>query len=245
MKKLAMGQVFILLTAVLAFSQTELFEQDLSGIHPYVGTKWNSKITQPFVGLEYTIEGRSTLGIRAGMPLKDTAFSAPPDSDKKVEAKFKSFFVNPYAVFEFIEPDNTNKFSLALRADYIYEKAPADSNLNSFSRNYFGMGPVFGFRFRAGDKFEITPKLAYEFFYTKWLLNWVTYSTTSSTTPEGHFEDDYFIQHDISVSADILYRLTETMGLNFEPKVVIKKGDGLRSTDLVNLDLHLGYVLAF
>ena len=51
MKKLAMGQVFILLTAVLAFSQTELFEQDLSGIHPYVGTKWNSKMNTIFFDL--------------------------------------------------------------------------------------------------------------------------------------------------------------------------------------------------
>ena len=31
----------LLLAAVSAFSQVQIFEQDLAGIHPYVGVNWN------------------------------------------------------------------------------------------------------------------------------------------------------------------------------------------------------------
>ena len=242
MKKHSIKFVFVLLMAGSVFAQTELFEQDLSGIHPFAGLKWNSKITQPVLGLEYTIESRSTLGFQMGFPLKDTLF-ATPDLDKKVESKFHSYFVNPYFMFEFLEPDNAGKFSFSVRGDYIYESTPADSNLNGFSRHSLGLGPVFSLRLHAGEKIDVIPQASYEFFYVKWKQNWVTHVNAPGDT--GSFADTYFIQHDISLGANVMYHLNETQGLNFEPKVVLKTGDGLRSSDLLNVDFRIGYFLSF
>ena len=247
MKKFLIESAFVLLLAGSAFSQTELFEQDLSGIHPYVGLKWNSNITQPVLGLEYTIESRSTMGIQTGFPLKDTLFSTP-GLDKRVESKLHSFFVNPYFMFEFLEPDNAAKFSFSMRGDYIFESTKADSNLNGFSRHHFGLGPVLSMRLHAGEKIDVVPQVAYEFFYIKAKRNWVTHITPPGTTSAdsvGEFDDGYFIQHNVSVAANVLYHLDETQGLSFEPKVVLKMGDGLQGSDLLNVDFRVGYFLSF
>jgi hypothetical protein len=43
----------------------------------------------------------------------------------------------------------------------------------------------------------------------------------------------------------LLYRLNETQGLNLEPRIVFKLGEGRRSDDLLNVDLQIGYFLSF
>ena len=64
------------------------------------------------MGLEYTIDGRTTFGFDYSKPLKDTL---------TFDDKLKAYTINPYAIFEFIEPDNLKTFSFALRADFIHE----------------------------------------------------------------------------------------------------------------------------
>ncbi len=242
MKKLRMELGLVLLLAASAFSQTELFDQDFSGIHPYAGLKWNSKIMQPMVGFDYVIEGRTALGIQAGMPTKDTLFSTPA-GDSLVAGTFKSYYINPYAVFELVAPDNLNKFSFLLRADYIHEGVESDTNGNGYSRNAFGVGPIFAYTFQTGEKVDWVPSASYEFFYTKWKRDWPTHVKTGASAPL--YDNEYFIQHYISVGIDVAYHLTETQGLNLEPKLVLKMGEGLLSSDLLNVDVQLGYFLSF
>ena len=241
MKKISMASVFGLLLAVSAFSQTDLFDQDFSGIHPYAGLKWNSKITQPLIGFDYVVEGRTALGIQAGFPLKDTLFSSP--GEDSVVGKFHSVFVNPYVVFELVEPDNLSNFSFLMRADFIYESAASDDSLNGFSRSSFGVGPVFAYAFQTSDKFSLIPAASYEFYYVKWKRDWPTHRTISGNVPL--YNNDYFIQHDIGLGVDAVYHLSETQGLNFEPKVVLKLGEGLLGSDLFNIQIGIGYFASF
>jgi hypothetical protein len=244
MKKFAMALILVQFMGVSAFSQTEVFERDLTGIHPYTGLKWNKNITQPLVGFEYTIESRTSLGMQVDMPLKDTVFSNPPAGDTYVKSsRFHSYFFNPYVQFEFLEPDNASLFSFSVRGDYVYVSPASDDSGNGFSQSSLGLGPVFALRFHAGEKLEIIPKASYEFFFTRLKMNEPTDSISSDK--RGAFSDNSFIQHDISAAVNLLYRLNETQGLNFEPRIVFKLGDGRRSDDLLNIDLQIGYFLSF
>ena len=137
--KLACTLFFSLLVVHTVFAQTEVFEQDVSGFRAYTGLKWNPKIMQPLLGAEYTIEGRTSLGIQTGMPLSDTMFSAPDTALHLSTSKVHSYFLNPYAEFEFLESDVNNKISLALKAEYIFESAPTDSGRNNYRRHSFGI----------------------------------------------------------------------------------------------------------
>ena len=100
----------VLSTALPVLSQVQLFEAEVSGLVPYVGFKWNSGITEMVGGLEYTIDGRTTLGFDYSKPLKDTLSFDP---------QLKEYSINPYGIFEFIEPDNLKTFSFAMtRSDW-------------------------------------------------------------------------------------------------------------------------------
>src|SRR5687767_5038114 len=103
-----------LTTALPVYSQVQLFEAEVSGIIPYVSGKWNPGIQEYVVGLEYNIDGRTTLGFSYSRPIKDTLSFDPA---------LKAYTINPYAIFEFIEPDNLKTFSFAIRTDLISEDA--------------------------------------------------------------------------------------------------------------------------
>src|SRR5690606_32132881 len=102
----------MLSAAMPSVSQVQLFEAEVSGIVPYAGFKWNSGITEILVGAEYTIDGRISLGFNYSKPLSDTLNFDP---------ELRAYSINPYGIFEFIEPDNLKTFSFAIRADYISE----------------------------------------------------------------------------------------------------------------------------
>src|SRR3954468_23541139 len=102
----------LLMFGIPAFSQVQLFEADVSGVVPYLGVKWNQGITEFQGGAEYTIDGRTTLGFSGSKPLKDTL---------SFDDKVHGYTINPYGIFEFIEPDNLKTFSFAIRADFIHE----------------------------------------------------------------------------------------------------------------------------
>jgi len=229
--------------AVPAFAQTELFEQDESGIHPYAGLKWNSKIAQPLLGFEYTLDGRLTFGADVGMPLQDTAFSNP-GTDSLIASSFHSFFLNPYFQVDLLEPGHSGDLSFSVRGDFIYQNTLSDPHGNDMHSSGFGIGPVLAYRFKIGDQTEFIPKVSYEFLYSRWIRNWVTYDNGPGNPP-GHYDDEYFLQHDIALAAGWVYWITETQGLNFEPKALLEFGDGLRKSDWVNVQLQIGYLLAF
>ncbi len=259
MKNLATGTAVgtVLLAAASAFSQVQIFEQDLAGIHPYAGVNWNSKIIQPVLGFEYSIEGRTSMGLMAAKPLKDTL--AIPG--------VKAFLVNPYIAFEFIEPGNLTLLSFSLRADYIFEDVyksqdsltmdsltglpPTVANVNSFSRSSYGVGPVFALRFQTSDKITVIPEAAYALYFVTW--RWTRLGQLDTTKnppvllpPSGKNSN---IWHEISAGVNVLYRFNEAQGVNFEPKVVIKVRPGLskgeQSSSLVNAEIRLGYFVSF
>ena len=69
----------------------------------------------------------------------------------KFDANLKAYTINPYAIFEFIEPDNLKTFSFAIRADFIHENTTKDeavpgdgdsTKLNNFRRSSIGGGPI-------------------------------------------------------------------------------------------------------
>ena len=104
---------------------------------------------------------------------------------------------------------------------------------------------MFGYRLHANEKIDVIPQLAGEYFFTSWKRNWLGVRRADGTYTAGVYDDDYFNQVDVSISADVLYRLNEVQGLTAEPKVVLKLGQGRRSSDLLNIDLHIGYYRSF
>jgi hypothetical protein len=228
----------MLSAALPAFSQVQLFEAEVSGIVPYAAVKWNSGITQWAAGMEYTIDGRTTLGFDYSQPLKDTL---------SFDSELKSYMINPYGIFEFIEPDNLKTFSFAIRADFINEDTrkknptPDDTlKLNSFSRTQLGGGPIFALRIFNSDKLAMIPSVGYEFFYVTYQKNQLTKGGTAGTFTEG----DY-LWHDVTGACAFHFILNEFNGLTFEPKVTAKFGKGRASADMLNITASVGYVKAF
>jgi hypothetical protein len=223
-----------LMIALPGHSQVQLFEADVSGIVPSLGVKWNQGITEVMAGFEYTIDGRTTLGLSASKPLKDTL---------SFDTKLKQFTVNPYLIFEFVEPDNLKSFSFAIRADLIQENTMRDTaagdpgNLNNFRRTSWGGGPIFALRIFASEQLVIVPSAAYEIYYV---------SFHRDNLPKAEFIEDNFLWHDITGGCAFNYKINEFNGLVLEPKVIAKIGDG-RSTskDLINVTASLGYVRSF
>jgi hypothetical protein len=219
------------------FSQAQLFEAEVSGIVPHAGATWNSGITQYLLGLEYTIDGRTSLGFDYSAPFSDTLSFDP---------ELKAYTVHPYGMFEFIEPDNLKTFSFAMRVDFIHEdtwaKAESDttpSKYNSFSRTMLGGGPIFALRIFSSEKLAIVPAAGYEFYY-------VTSSKTELVSKtSGKPEEGSHLWHDAYGSCALHFILNEFNGLSFEPKVTARFGDGLKSSDMLNVGATLGYVRAF
>ncbi|MDQ3001253.1 MAG: hypothetical protein M3Y08_08340 [Fibrobacterota bacterium] len=227
----------MLSTALPVLSQVQLFEAEVSGIVPFGGVKWNSGITEWVAGIEYNIDGRTTLGLTYGQPLKDTL---------TFDKDLKSYTLNPYAIFEFIEPDNLKSFSFAIRVDYIQEDTKAKPKgtedrlkYNSFSRTHIGGGPIFALRLFSSDKLVLIPSAGYEFFYVESKRNQLASST------DGNFPKETFLWHDVMGSCSFHFLINEFNGLNFEPKVIAKFGKTRSSKDMLNVTANLGYVKAF
>lgn len=228
----------LLCVSLPSYSQVQLFEAEVSGIVPYAGFKWNSAISEYAVGLEYTIDGRTTLGFNYSRPLKDTLSFDP---------ELKAYSINPYGIFEFIEPDNLKTFSFAIRADFINEDTQKDNptvndkdKLNSFKRTLMGGGPIFALRIFSSDRLVMIPSAAYELFYVTWQRNMLT-----DLGNGGNFSDGETLWHDIVGGCAFRFILNEFNGIVFEPKVVFKLGEDRSSDDLVNVHANLGYVRAF
>jgi hypothetical protein len=227
-----------LLVAIPLRAQVQLFEADMSGIVPHVGGKWNQGIQEWMVGLEYTIDGRTTFGFDYSKPLKDTI---------SFDASLKAYTINPYAIFEFIEPDNLKTFSFAIRADFLHEnttkkEAPAGdpdtTKLNNFRRTSLGGGPLFALRIFSSEKLVIVPTAAYEFFY-------VTFQKNDLDGTTGNFVEDNLIWHDVVGSCAVHYHFNEFTGILFEPKLTVQIGEGRTPKDLINVSAKLGLVRGF
>jgi hypothetical protein len=225
-----------LATALPVFSQVQLFEAEVSGVVPHAIYKWNQGIQEYGLGLEYTIDGRTTLGFDYSMPTKDTLTFDPA---------LKAYNINPYAIFEFIEPDNLKTFSFAIRTDFISEDTkqkdsgtPA-TKLNNFTRTAIGGGPIFALRIFSSDRLVMIPTAAYEFFY-------VSYSRNDLSLPSNKgFKEGTYLWHDLIGSCPFHFIFNEFNGLTVEPKVTVKFGSGHASTDLLNISAAVGYVRAF
>jgi hypothetical protein len=219
------------------FSQAQLFEAEVSGIVPHAGITWNSGITQYVAGLEYTIDGRTSLGFDYAAPLSDTLSFDP---------ELKSFTIHPYGVFEFIEPDNLKTFSFAMRVDFIQEDTRAKdgpdtaaATYNSYSRTMLGGGPIFALRIFSSERLALIPMAGYEFYY-------VTFSKNELVSKiSGKPEQGTHLWHDAYGSCALHFIFNEFNGLTFEPKVIARFGDGLKSSDMLNVSATIGYVLAF
>lgn len=228
----------MLSAAIPSVSQVQLFEAEVSGIVPYAGFKWNSGITEMLVGAEYTIDGRISLGFNYSKPLEDTLSFDP---------ELRAYSINPYGIFEFIEPDNLKTFSFAIRADYISEGStkanptPDDvDKLNYFRRTLMGGGPIFALRIFSSDKLALIPSAAYQFFYVSWQRNRLIDGGLRSIP-----EDDATIWHDLVGSCAFRFAFNEFNGISFEPKITLKFGEGRLSRDMLNVAANLGYVKAF
>jgi hypothetical protein len=219
------------------FSQAQLFEAEVSGIVPHAGITWNSGITEYLAGLEYTIDGRTSLGFDYSAPLGDTISFDP---------ELKAYTIHPYGMFEFIEPDNLKTFSFAMRVDFIHEDTwakdgPASeaNTYNSFSRTMLGGGPVFALRIFSSERLAIIPAAGYEFYYV------TTSKTELVSKTSGKPEEGTHLWHDAYGSCALHFILNEFNGISFEPKVTARFGDGLKSGDMLNVGATVGYVLAF
>jgi len=242
-EKMVLKRILPLAAAMAAstvFSQVQLFESEVSGIVPHVGLNWNSGIQQYLAGLEYTIDGRTTLGFEYSAPLSDTL---------TFDKDLKSYTIHPYGEFEFIEPDNLKTFSFAIRVDFIHEgtfekpsSTPIDQRYNSFSRTEIGGGPIFALRIFSSERLAFIPAAGYEFYYVTFRKDFLD---PASLGTKGTFKDGTNIWNEVNGSCSLHYILNEFNGLTFEPKVVARFGDVLKSGDMLNVSASLGYVLAF
>jgi hypothetical protein len=229
-----MGLALAGLVVMPAFSQVQLFEQDLSGLVPYLGIKWNQSVAEAQAGLEYSIEGRTTLGFAYTSPLSDTI---KWDGSYYQGDKPRTDVINPYMVFEFIEPGNLSTFSFAFRADMLYETLIKDEkNHNNFHRLYIGGGPIFAIRSWTSDRLALIPTASYEFFYVEWKKD-LLLSPSSGKPTKGKG-----IAHDFIASCPVYYKFNEFHGMVVEPKGVFKLGETRGTKDLINLQLQVGYV---
>ncbi len=221
-------------------SQVQLFEAEVSGIVPHAGLTWNSGISQYLAGIEYTIDGRTSLGFEYAAPLKDTL---------SFDKDLKAYTIHPYGIFEFIEPDNLKTFSFAIRVDFIHEdtkakpeNTPEAKKYNGFSRTQMGGGPIFAMRIFSSEKLSFIPAAGYEFLYVTFKKEFLD---EASGGKNGIFKDGNNLWHDLSGSCAIHYRINEFNGISFEPKIIAKLGSGLKSSDMLNVNATVGYVLAF
>jgi|GEM_PF-2222074 len=237
---IAVSGLVATLAAVPVFSQVQLFEQDLSGLRPYAGMKWNQSVTEAELGVEYNIEGRTTLGFAYNQPLSDTIkWDSSYTTDKPT-----AFILNPYVMFEFLEPGNLSNFSFAIKADMYWENLnKSEDNLNSFRRILIGGGPVFSLRLWTSDRMAVIPSGAYEFFYVNWkkdlLLAPIPPSTTVTRSNPSKGEG---IAHDFIGSCSLYYKFNEFQGISFDPQLVLKIGEGRSTDELINLHFQIGYV---
>lgn len=225
-----------LLIALPASAQPQLFETDVSGIVPFVGIKWNKGITEYWGGVEYTVAGRIALGLAGSRPLKDTL---------SFDQNLKAYTINPYLVFEFVEPDNLKTFSFALRAELIHEgttkadtlgESSDPAKLNNFSRTALGGGPIFAFRIFSSERFIMVPSAFYEIFYVDWHRDELP----------SNFDQDQVLWQTVGGGCAFHFKFGEFNGIVFEPKVIAKIGEGtVPANDLINVSASLGYVLGF
>jgi hypothetical protein len=227
----------VLMIGLPAQSQVQLFEQDISGLVPHVVYKWNAGIQEYSLGLEYNIDGRTSLGFDFTKPVKDT-FDFDPE--------LKAYTVNPYAIFEFIEPGNLSNFSFAIRGDFIHENSnkknptPQDADkLNTFRRSSIGGGPIFALRIFSSDKLAMVPSVGYEFFYVSY------HRDRLDGLAGGDFDEGYYLWHDAVGGCAFHYIISEFNGLTLEPRISLKIGEGRAAEDLVNVSASLGYVRSF
>lgn len=239
-------------TSMPVLSQVQLFEAEVSGLVPYATYRWNQGIQEYGAGIEYNIDGRTSLAF---------AYSRPVEDSLSFDTNLKSYTINPYAIFEFIEPDNLKTFSFAIRTDFIHEEtspkdkvaklAPGSSRadtiayatqLNSFSRTQIGGGPVFALRIFSSDRLVLVPMVGYEVFYVT--SKKADFDPTKPGTA-GYFPSKNYLWHDLVGSCPFHFMLNEFNGITVEPKVIVKFGPGHAAKDLLNLSLTAGYVRSF
>lgn len=246
--------------ASLAGAQVQLFEQEVSGIQPYAGFRWNSEISQYVAGFEYNTEGRTTVGFAFSSPLKDTL---------SFNEDLQSFKLNPYGIFEFIEPGPLNIFSFAMKASFEYENvfassktyAVVDSSVTPpepskveepdfFRRTTLGAGPIFGLRLVSGDHFTFIPLLSYEFQYVTFQRRAVEWVEVSPGIFEPRIDDNTnkdgeLLWHQLNAGVAVMAMFDEMNGINVEPRLTVLLGEGRKSSDLLNASVQLGYVRRF
>ncbi len=225
---------FLILMAAPLFAQVQLFEQDMSGIVPKIGFEWNSQISHITGTFEYNIEGRTTLGCTYLKPMKDTL---------TFDNTLKGFGVDPYVVFEFVEPSLVNTFSFAVKAGFSYAGATApENNLHTFSRYLIHGGPQFAFRFLTSETFALIPTVGYDLGIGK---SKSEYTIDSAGVKVGRFPKKDLVWHTITGSVPMNYKISEFNGLVFEPVLNLKIGEGLKPTDFINVAINFGYVRYF
>ncbi len=219
----------LLLIPGLGFSQVHLVEQEMSAVVPQTGVQWNSGITSYMGGLEYVVEGRTSLGLRVSRALTDTVVLNP------TLPPLKSTVINPYAVFEFIEPGNLSIFSFALKAGFTWMDASGTgADLSSFERTIYSAGPIFGFRMQPSPGFAYIPTVGYEFQFTKWQRNTLIDGV-------GEFEEDNDFWHDVTAGVHLVAVLNEFHSLSFQPYASFLFGTGREAADLINVGLNVAY----
>lgn len=228
--------LFALMVGLPAFSQVQFFEQDVSGLIPHAGFKYSSGIQEYSLGIEYNIDGRISLGFEFAKPVSDT-FS--------FDDKLRAYKVNPYAIFEFVEPGNLNNFSFAIRGDFIHENTNKDTPtegdtamLNSFRRTALGGGPMFSLRIFGSEKVTMVPSVFYEFFY-------VSYHRDKLQNLSGDNDDGYYLWHDLTAGYALQYRFDEFNGVTFDPRIGLEFGEGRSKDDLLSFSVRFGYSRSF
>ncbi len=222
----------LLLLPGLGNSQVQLVEQEMSAIIPQVGFLWNKNISSFMGGVEYVVEGRTALGIRVSQPLADTILLNP------ALPALKSRIINPYAVFEFIEPGTLSIFTFSMHAGFTWVEASGEgADLSSFERTIYSLGPQFGFRMQANPHFTYIPTVGYDFQFTKWERNiWVE---------AADFQEDTDIWHDVTAGVFLIININEFHSTSLKPYLSVRFGTGREADDLINVGMNLAHAWKF
>jgi hypothetical protein len=237
--------IFILGISSL-FAQVQFFEKGNDGIVPYIGLRASSDIQELKAGIDYTIEGKVSLGCFFLKPLSDTLYNSDPN--------LSSSTLNPHVAFEIIEPDKAFPLSFVIKASYEYtygnylidsigtNSAGGDSSIplikKSFYRNVYSGSPILTYRFYLGENGLSMPGVSYKF-------NYVVDSrqVNDYRTGAGNVRDKpNYIWHDFNFELPVNYMFSNVIGIAAHPEIGIRIDENYE-VDLI-FALNLGVLIS-
>ncbi|MBF0433183.1 MAG: hypothetical protein HQK83_18025 [Fibrobacteria bacterium] len=243
---------FLSLCAIVS-AQVQLFENGASGLVVKPGANIHPDIIDFTTAIEYTIEGKFTIGGFYSTPIEDSLFQKWPGITAgnytagsvsvpvNAYSKARSTSFGGYFSFEVIEPDRTFPLSFAIDVSYFRHSLELDLPyvdttratvhtlpLVSFERHYVTGGPVMGARFYLGSNSMIVPTAAYALNYViesrKDIKGGILNKTAFVNDDLQPIEDSKLFMHDAKINCLYNIMFNSIIGMSVHPGLTLRIG---------------------